>query len=105
MGTGSRCPGCKSKPFANAQRKYAHNRSHPPEWYGTRARRMKAAFLAANPRCHECGAHSTHVDHATPVSVRPDLLMDVGNWRPHCGPCSERQGARIANARRYGRKP
>ncbi|MEU8425895.1 HNH endonuclease signature motif containing protein [Micromonospora sp. NPDC048887] len=61
---------------------------------------MRAAFLAANPRCHECGAHATHVDHTIPVSSRPDLLMDVDNWRPHCATCSARQGARIANSRR-----
>jgi hypothetical protein len=71
---------------------------------------MKRAFLAANPWCHEsgCGAASTHVDHKVPVSERPELLMEVSNWAPHCARCSGRQGGRLGAQRareRRGPKP
>lgn len=101
-------PGCRRKPFAS------RNRNNPPgggapegghhgsAWRSTEATKRKRAFLALpqNRECWECGGVATVVDHIIPVSTPEGKrrLMDPGNWRPHCRPCSNRQGAKLGAA-------
>ena len=86
-GTGSRCP--THQAAVDAQRR-ASDRARSmdsfriystPEW-----RSFRALVLAAHPRCVDCGALATDVDHLIPVREAPDRALDPSNVVSRCHP-------------------
>lgn len=65
--------------------------SSTQQGYGQNWRRMRAAFLAANPWCGECGAPSTEADHKTPRSQGGS--DDWDNLQAMCKSCHSRKTA------------
>jgi len=69
-------------------------------WYGSAPwRRCRAAFLAANPLCADCGDQglivpALHVHHVAERKDRPDLAFDHANLRGLCHSCHSRTHAR-----------
>ena len=61
--------------------------------YGTRAwRRLRAAFLAANPVCQiriaRQGAVANEVDHRIPARFAPERALDWTNLQAACRSCN-----------------
>ncbi len=79
--TGRRCPMCetKRKKALDAARPSAAARGYDKDW-----RRVRGAFLKANPNCCECGQPATDADHVHSVRERPDLRLVWSNLRPYC---------------------
>lgn len=72
---------------AQERRGSRHERGYDAAW--TRA---SAGYLKLHPLCAECERAdiivlADVVDHKIPVSLRPDLLMDPGNWWGLCHRC------------------
>lgn len=62
-----------------------------------RYQRARAAFLAANPLCAECGRHGRTVgadelDHIVPIEDGGEF-WDESNWQGLCRPCHEAKTA------------
>lgn len=84
--------------------KWPYNTS---EW-----RQIRGIVLAGNPPCRitpGCRRRATVVDHfPIPVQlirdglVDPSYAFDLGNLRPGCKPCNDREGGRLAGRRRRG---
>jgi len=79
---GSRCRACVHR------REQARGTS-TQQGYGADWRRIRAAFLAANPWCVLCGAAATDVDHVVPR--RRGGTDDWSNLRSLCHPCHSRK--------------
>jgi 5-methylcytosine-specific restriction protein A len=67
--------------------------------YGSRWRRVRAAYLARHPWCVPCQAAgrlkpATIVDHVVPHRGDPVLFWDEGNWAAMCKPCHDAKTAR-----------
>ena len=71
--------------------------------YDAAWRALRAAYLAAHPRCERCPAAATDVDHIQPVRYRPDLRLEWSNLRSLCHRChSSRTAAFTAKERKQG---
>jgi 5-methylcytosine-specific restriction enzyme A len=73
----------------------------------TKWRKARAAFLAANPLCHEClrrnrTAAATIVDHITPIA-EGGSMWNRRNWQSLCQSCSDAKTAQENTKRRTGR--
>lgn len=69
--------------------------------YGPDWRKIRKAFLAANPMCVcGCGQRATQVDHIVSVRERPDLRLVWSNLRAMSASCHSR---RTATDQGYGR--
>lgn len=84
--SGMRCP-CRTKEAS--QRRAAHDATRPSaaaRGYDAEWRKVRAAFLKANPTCSHpgCGKPATDADHVLSVRERPDLRLDPSNLRPFC---------------------
>lgn len=77
----------------------SHQRGYDQDWY-----RLRNAYIAANPMCEVpgCTAKAAHVDHRTPVAVRPDLRLVWSNLQSMCKPCHSRKTVREDGG--FGRK-
>jgi 5-methylcytosine-specific restriction endonuclease McrA len=80
-----------------AARGPAHRRGYDWAW-----RKLRAAFLAANPVCTHagCGQPATDADHELSVQARPDLRLEWGNLRALC---HAHHSARTARDQGWGR--
>jgi 5-methylcytosine-specific restriction protein A len=64
-------------------------------WYHTpRWRKLRKAFLAANPLCREClgrgiVTRATEVHHKQPHKGDESLFWDSDNWDVLCKPCHD----------------
>ena len=64
-------------------------------------RRLRAQVLLEEPVCYRCGcAPSTTVDHAVPLSRRPDLAHTRANLRGCCLRCNLTKGDRMPTTSR-----
>lgn len=82
------------KTKADKRRGSAASRGYDADW-----RRLRLAFLDANPLCRFCAdadrvEAATVVDHIIAIADRPDLRLDWSNLRPLCKPCHDRHTAR-----------
>lgn len=73
----------------DAKRPSAAERGYDGAW-----RKVRAQFLAAHPRCVECGATAAEVDHIKSIAERPDLRLKWSNLRSLCKSCHSRRTAR-----------
>jgi 5-methylcytosine-specific restriction endonuclease McrA len=88
-----------------AERDRAYNKARAPEQakiYDWAWRKLRAAFLTANPVCCHpgCGAPATEADHVLSVRERPDLRLDWDNLRALC---KAHHSSRTARDQGYGR--
>ncbi|WP_028030525.1 HNH endonuclease [Gemmobacter nectariphilus] len=101
---GGRCP-CRAK--ADAERKARFDKTRPSataRGLGADWRKLRAAHLAAHPRCCRCGAPAAEVDHVVPRREAPDRRLDPTNLQSLCTPCHS--GAKQREERRqFGRTP
>jgi 5-methylcytosine-specific restriction endonuclease McrA len=78
-------------------RQAAYDRARAPQQakdYGPDWRKVRKAFLAANPMCVcGCGQRATQVDHIVSVRERPDLRLVWSNLRALCASCHSRRTA------------
>lgn len=65
----------------DATRASARARGYDKAW-----ERVRAAFLAAHPRCGQCGAPAVDVDHVRAISDG-GARLDPANLRPFCHKC------------------
>jgi 5-methylcytosine-specific restriction protein A len=68
---------------------FKHAKSASQRGYDVTWRKVRAAFLAANPFCVFCQQQgrvtpATQVDHIQEIAVRPDLRFDWNNLRGLC---------------------
>ena len=62
---------------------------YDPEW-----RRLRRAFLMANPWCHACKRElACEVDHRVPIRTAPDRRLDWSNLQSLFRPCHSRKTA------------
>lgn len=64
--------------------------------YGRPWRELRASFLAEHPRCADCAAPATEVDHI--ISLRRGGANDAANLRALCKPCHARKTAAVDGA-------
>lgn len=91
----------KAKADLDRRRGSAAARGYDAAW-----RRLRAAFLAANPLCRMCEAEGRTtaagvVDHIRPIAERPDLRLEWSNLQSLCQPHHDRDKQR--EDRRRGR--
>lgn len=82
-----------AKKQADRRRGSAASRGYDAAW-----RRLRLAFLDANPLCRFCAdadrvTAASVVDHIISFTERPDLRLDWSNLRPLCKPCHDRHTA------------
>lgn len=80
---------CQCQRVRDQKRRAAHDAARPSSaarGYDAQWRRIRAAFLEANPTCcvPGCGEPATDADHVLSISKRPDLRLDPRNLRPFC---------------------
>ncbi len=82
---GTRCA-CQAQRRAEADRRRpnAHDRGYDRAW-----RKIRAEFLAANPRCSwpGCTAPATVVDHIQPHRGNRALFFNPANFQALCAHC------------------
>ncbi|PIO99660.1 HNH endonuclease [Pleomorphomonas carboxyditropha] len=94
IAAGELCP-CQRRRQQEARRAVDAKRpSATARGYDAAWRKVRSQFLAAHPRCVECGAAATEVDHIKPVAERPDLRLKWSNLRSFCKSCHSRRTAR-----------
>ena len=87
----ARCPEHQQayRAALDAGRPSARARGYDRAW-----ERVRAAFLAAHPRCGQCGRPAVDVDHIRGLS-EGGARLDPANLRSFCHPChSSRTGRR-----------
>jgi 5-methylcytosine-specific restriction enzyme A len=72
--------------------------------YGSRWRKVRAAFLGQHPLCAACRAQgrvvtATVVDHVVPHRGHPERFWNEANWQGLCKPCHD---AKTAHEGRWG---
>jgi 5-methylcytosine-specific restriction endonuclease McrA len=84
------CPQHRSAKQIEQQRNAEKAKTYDGAW-----RRLRAAFLAANPTCaaEGCGKPSTDVDHVQSVRSAPHMRLDPNNLRAFCHACHSRRTA------------
>jgi 5-methylcytosine-specific restriction protein A len=60
-------PGCPQI-VRDAPRCEAHTKTTAQRGYGAKWRVLRAGFLRRSPKCEQCGARATEVDHMTPLA-------------------------------------
>lgn len=96
IAAGELCP-CERRRAADARAKHdkgrpsSHDRGYDAAW-----RKLRAAFLEANPICcvEDCGLAATDADHILSVRIRPDLRLVWSNLRAYCHAHHSRRTAR-----------
>ena len=66
-------------------------------------KRIRKRVLAAQPRCHWCGAAATQVDHLVPVALGGSNALS--NLVPACASCNASRGKRLGPPPRLRRAP
>jgi len=92
-----RCPGrcapgarfCPQHSTVKARKGFAPPRSSNKAGYDYTWQRLRKMHLNSNPMCIECAKvgivePATDVDHRIPISVRPDLRLDMANLDSLC---------------------
>lgn len=83
-----RCARHANMPKRPDLRESAARRGYDATWA-----KCRAAFLRANPICHDCGAalldqkRRGHVHHVQKLADRPDLRLDWSNLMALCDSC------------------
>ena len=75
--------------------------------YDAHWRRLRRAFLAANPLCarhleRALTVAANEVDHKIPIAVRPDLRLEWDNLQSLCKPCHSAKTYRETGRARRG---
>ncbi len=78
----------EARKAVDAKRPSAFERGYDGAW-----RKVRAQFLTAHPRCVECGATASEVDHIQSIAERPDLRLKWSNLRSFCKPHHSRRTA------------
>lgn len=77
------CADCRKRKRQASRRRNPRTDAH----YGDAGwRRTSRRFLAANPRCMDCGAPATDVDHAPPRRILEALGIFVPDAPPYLSP-------------------
>lgn len=71
-----------------------HRPSARARGYDQRWRQARARFLREHPRCENCGAPATVVDHIVPHRQDRRLFWDAANWQALCTRCHNAKTAR-----------
>ena len=82
---GGPCPAHRRERERRPERVAAKAFYRSPAW-----RRLRAAHLAANPWCVDCGARGIDVDHVTPISAG-GARLDRTNLATRCHACHSRK--------------
>jgi 5-methylcytosine-specific restriction endonuclease McrA len=82
------------------------DRKHDPRqkferWRGSKDGKQwkKEQYIKQNGFCalcpHPIALHGSHIDHIQPISLSPDLAVEVTNLRLLCPPCNSSKGNKI----------
>jgi 5-methylcytosine-specific restriction protein A len=90
------CPALVKSGYCEAHRPKARKTSE--RGYDGAWRKLRRFKLATDPVCqirtHCQGMVATEVDHIIPISVRPDLRLELSNLQSACKPCNAAKGDR-----------
>jgi 5-methylcytosine-specific restriction endonuclease McrA len=74
-----------------------HHKASSRKW-----RKLRSQILAASDVCWICGGPGADsIDHVLPVSLYPELEMELGNLRPAHLRCNIAKGNRPIQTKRY----